>query len=433
MRGYFKFELQRKVVKKKLPTFIKNDIQYYILSGVYIFPQSFTLFQNDFQYKGFILDTTWRILPYFVTSILTVCFKNSSLPIGFVFGHGETIKSYSFLLETIEEKLNISFKKEKLESDQGSALQSIVKKFDFKYLACLRHFLCSIKKFDYFYQIKHLLKVTTKFEFENSIEHFSESFKEICDKNPEEILKINNILSKVGLFFDGNIIFIEDDDLWDQVSMHRSVAHQMPSTTNTLESMHGHLNKRTPRKNTFYSSLLRVHNELNKKFLHISDRIKHNYNYIKNKTRAKVKMYSNEELQSMCDHYGTTVGECNCSDNKLESSNFEIDIPCCHRLFLSETFPDLPEIKFNFDDYNALNYETIFAPAEIIHHQKGYSEKQYCVRTIKYFSKYNSDDEIKDFVEQHMNDQLTNFYIRNQKVSVIQVIEKGIYHFKNEI
>ena len=32
-----------------------------------------------------------------------------------------------------------------------------------------------------------------------------------------------------------------------------------------------------------------------------------------------------------------------------------------------------------------------------------------------------------------MNDQLTNFYIRNQKVSVIQVIEKGIYHFKNEI
>ena len=119
MRGYFKFELQRKVVKKKLPTFIENDTQFYILSGVYIFPQSFSLFQNDFQYKGFILDTTWRILPYFVTSILTVCFKNSSLPIGYVFGHGETIKSYSFLLETIEEKLNISFKKEKLESDQG--------------------------------------------------------------------------------------------------------------------------------------------------------------------------------------------------------------------------------------------------------------------------------------------------------------------------
>ena len=88
-------------------------------------------------------------------------------------------------------------------------------------------------------------------------------------------------------------------------------------------------------------------------------------------------MCSNEELQSMCDHYGTTVGECNCSDNKLESANFEIDIPCCHRLFLGETFPDLPEIKFIFEYDNTLNYETIFAPAELIHHQKGYSEKQY--------------------------------------------------------
>lgn len=41
-------------------------------------------------------------------------------------------------------------------------------------------------------------------------------------------------------------------------------------------------------------------------------------------------MCSNEELRSMCDHYSTTVGECNCSDNKHESANFEIDIPCCH-------------------------------------------------------------------------------------------------------
>ena len=70
MKGYFKFELQPKAVKKKLPTFIEGDAEYYIISGVFIFPQSFSLFNNnDFQYNGYILDTTWRILPYFVTSI----------------------------------------------------------------------------------------------------------------------------------------------------------------------------------------------------------------------------------------------------------------------------------------------------------------------------------------------------------------------------
>lgn len=434
MRGYFKFELQPKTVKKKLPTFIEDDIEYYITSGVYIFPQSFSLFENDsFNYHGFILDTTWRILPYFVTSKITVSFKNTILPIGFVFGHGETIKSYTFLLKTIEKKLNISFERKILESDQGGALLSIAKSFKFQHLTCLRHFLYGLKKLDYFYQIKYLLRVTSNFEWENSIDYFSKSFKKICDKNPEEILKINNTLEKAGLFFDGNIIFIENDELWDEVSMHRRVNYNMPSTTNTLESMHGHLNKRTPRKNTFYSAILRVHNELSKKFIEISNRIKHNYNYLKNATKAKRSMYSDDELQKMCHYYHTTLDECLCSDNKLESSNYEIDLPCFHRLFKGKKFPDLPETNFNFDDFNQLNYECAFIPGEIIHHPKGYDEKKYCIRTIKHFSKYDDEDDIKNFVEEHMNEQLSGFYIRNQKVSVIQVIEEGVYHFKYEI
>ena len=108
--------------------------------------------------------------------------------------------------------------------------------------------------------------------FENTINHFSKSFREICNKNSEEILTINNSLEKVGLFFDGNIILIENDNLWDEVSMHRRVNHCMPSTTNSLESMHAHLNKRTPRKNTFFQSLLRVHNQLDYFFFKIESK-----------------------------------------------------------------------------------------------------------------------------------------------------------------
>ena len=55
--------------------------------------------------------------------------------------------------------------------------------------------------------------------------------------------------------------------------MHRRTNYHMPSTTNTLESMHGHFNKRTPRKNTFFSGILRIHKELNIKYNQISDRI----------------------------------------------------------------------------------------------------------------------------------------------------------------
>lgn len=118
------------------------------------------------------MDPTWRILPYFVTTILTVSFQNTSLPIGFVFGHEETLKSYSSLLKTIEEKLNISFEEQILESDQGNALKSIVTSFKFKHLACLRHFLCGLKKLDYFYQIRYLLREKSDFELENEIDYF---------------------------------------------------------------------------------------------------------------------------------------------------------------------------------------------------------------------------------------------------------------------
>ena len=150
-------------------------------------------------------------------------------------------------------------------------------------------------------------------------------------------------------------------------------------------------------------------------------------------TQSRRNMYSDEELVKMCDYYHTTIDSCLCSENKLESANFELDLPCCHRLFKGKEFPTLPEIRFNYDDYNELNYESTYVPGEIHHHGKGYDEKKYCVRTIKHFSKYTEEEDITGFVEEHMNGNLNNFYIRNQKLSVIQVIEKGIYHFMNEI
>ena len=68
-------------------------------------------------------------------------------------------------------------------------------------LSCLRHFLDKLKKLDYFYEVKNLLKCTSEFEFQNYINQFSEHFSQICIENPNEFIKINSILRKVGLFF----------------------------------------------------------------------------------------------------------------------------------------------------------------------------------------------------------------------------------------
>lgn len=58
---------------------------------------------------------------------------------------------------------------------------------------------------------------------------------------------------------------------------------QMPSTTNSLEAMHGHMNYPTPYRNTFLKHFY-AYNELTSKYTHIKERIKYNYSGIIQKT-----------------------------------------------------------------------------------------------------------------------------------------------------
>lgn len=52
---------------------------------------------------------------------------------------------------------------------------------------------------------------------------------------------------------------------------------KIPSTTNALESFHGHLNSHIPRRNTFWNSLYRLSQNLILKGDNIQEQINHNY------------------------------------------------------------------------------------------------------------------------------------------------------------
>ena len=173
-----------------------------------------------------------------MTSILNVCFYNNSLPLAFAFGRSGPIYLYDFL-ENAEEKLNISFNGKFLESDEGKALYSICEKYSMIQLSYLRHFLEKLKKLDYFYEIKLLLKFTSQFEFESNIQHLSTQFTTVCKENPNEYTKINKILEK------------QNEKKKKKVSLLYRVETHMPSTTNTLEAMHGHINDNCPRRSIF--------------------------------------------------------------------------------------------------------------------------------------------------------------------------------------
>ena len=82
------------------------------------------------------------------------------------------------------------------------------------------------------------------------------------------------------LFINGHIE-IANENRWNQVSMKNRLKMRMPSTTNSLESTHGHLNKKTPRRNNFWQSVYRIVSLMIQKTNSYDDNITHNYNYEK--------------------------------------------------------------------------------------------------------------------------------------------------------
>ena len=118
-------------------------------------------------------------------------FKNTSLPIGFSFGHGDTADSYDLLLKTIHNETGISFNETIMESDQGSALRSICTSYSMKHLACLRHFLANLKKISYSYELSQIVSCSSEVDLYNCIQLFSEKFSKIISEEPDEISTIN--------------------------------------------------------------------------------------------------------------------------------------------------------------------------------------------------------------------------------------------------
>lgn len=119
--------------------------------------------------------------------------------------------------------------------------------------------------------------------------------------------------------------------------------------------------------------------------------------------------------------------------NKLESANFGVDIPCFHWLFKGAAFPNKPQIDLNLEN----QYDKFIIEKDIIENSTtsiGGLEDQinYVASTIKYFSHYKKDEEIKNFVEKNTNNEECYFFILNQKVSVVDLIEERIFYFKRK-
>lgn len=163
--GYMKFDICKDCSHlSKFPLITYEDEKWRILGGIYIsnFASSIIELNQKKKISCFLLDTTFRALPAFVTSILMVSIYNVGIPIAFSFSLSENEEIYQRIYKTFKKKLSIDLSKYLFESDQGTALISFFTKNNFKNFVCNRHLLVSLKKIFSVFKLEQWSNVDVK-------------------------------------------------------------------------------------------------------------------------------------------------------------------------------------------------------------------------------------------------------------------------------
>lgn len=222
LSGYLHLNIQVSPRKKHLQTVKYEDKMYYIISGVYISPFAESIIKkNPGLIQGFLLDTTWKVLPYYVTSILMASGKNVGIPLAFAFGRGETKISYETLIDVVQTQCNFSFSGLILESDQGKALQMLCKKYEIKQILCLRHFLASINDHYIRTLIGELVKAISISDHCTAAELIITQIEQNMNKFPAKVVTITQSLEKIGVTYEmkAHTLTVTDSMKWEMVSM----------------------------------------------------------------------------------------------------------------------------------------------------------------------------------------------------------------------
>lgn len=431
VKGYLLLNVEKCVKRRRLAKVMHDNSEHYIINGIFISNYAKSILQNENIINGLFVDTTWKVLSSYVTSILMASVGNSGIPLAFAFGLGETKSLYNLHFNTFKNILGIDLTKYIIESDQGKAIESVCQENNIVHIYCLRHYLKSLKFNEFSYSVGILLKCVSETDYNQAKSNFIEEWKQIKDE--KKIAKLNKVLNKVGLKFNKKKIEGENSDLWRRCSMLHRCEFEMPSTTNSLEASHGHLNKKVPRLNEFWSSICRLVNNLTINEKSFNQKIRHNYNHIKHCSIQKQQNMDREKMDNQKDFYNTQIDNCFCSDNKLPSQLMKVDLPCCHRIDCGAQFPPCPHFSIHLDeqfDHLECSVQPIDAEDDSLKDlDEYYSNKEFAIRIIKRYSYFKDKDKIRQFVNHSYCSENDTFFILGKPASLIQMINEGISYF----
>lgn len=189
VKGYLELNVINVTKRRRLTKISHEGNEYHVLNGIYISNKAKSLLVNNNVVSGLLVDTTWRLIPNYVTSILMASVNNIGIPLSFAFGVGETKSLYNLHIDTFKSILDIDLCSYVIESDQGTAIESVCKERNIEHIYCLRHFLVSLKYNEFSHAVGILLKCVSETDFESEKKHFQQQFKNIKDKEKKKANK----------------------------------------------------------------------------------------------------------------------------------------------------------------------------------------------------------------------------------------------------
>jgi hypothetical protein len=445
IKGTLKLWVKQRWMNDQLEMIVHEGSSFSIVHGCWIHPNAPGILRQHEINKicCLMMDTTWSIMRQYVTAILIGISHNTAIPLAFSFGPVEDAEIYDTFLTAFRELFEINLAHFILESDQGSGLAKLARAHGMTQRFCLRHFLATLQDHIFSVFVHFLVKARTDSEFSLLCREYPADIQKAIDKLPDTGLqRARKEFRKAGL----DLVYIQPGRLeiritdlvrWRQVSSISKIREGWPMTTNALESINGHRNEATPRRNSFWMSILRIARSFDRSIVNYSYSVRRNFNNATRRAVTQMRAIGSQEMLQQQLYYKTnaTLRTCECGFSEYFSRLFNTEVPCCHLLSaglprpvmtnppILQQEPD-PEFHFSIEKVERLGDEPSMERKDCLISMVAHS--------IKHLLKSGAKMEVLEkWVKDHFPQpaEMTSFVL-NIPVSVLKLISSGVIAFR---
>ena len=356
--GYTEIRFSKEPSCSKQWSIIKDNEKYFVTCIIWISPFIESILYANTQ-KSIEWDCTFKSTKPYVLSIPSLIIMKTLITLGFILYHSECFEIFDEFYSRIKHVNNGIITKISHLSDMGSSLVSFFNIHRLKHYFCQRHILEAFGNNSVLMPVVHLLLSIDSLEMRSIIFDQCNDYLNRIARTHTQINNLNSFLKKMGIEF-RECLEVIDESLFQSFINEDRKKYGVPTTTNHLESIHGHLNKIASRRKSMFSTLQKLINYSIDCTNSFEKRVRTNINRKISQTRNLFSLIAPEVLESEIRDFSTSENFCLCGKSHPPTGIYSIRIPCVHQIYLKYNFGALSDLsipKLIINPYNSLLFK----------------------------------------------------------------------------